>query len=418
MDESLLDAGRILPDKILGRPGLIAPNSLLRSALFSAAGGKRELLQRVKVASLSNIEITYTGARLGQTDLDIWHGLLGLPRGEDGWREFSGRALLGEIGRQHGKSDREWLEAGVARLSATTVEVRSAGGKVTYGGSLVDEFVRSEEREGWWRVRLNRRLADLFTSAAWSLLDQSVRAQLARKPLAQWLHAFYASHTNPFPYSVSKLMELSGAGKGELWRFRDLLRPALQELENLTGWRCALDREKDMVTIRKSASSKLKEEKEDGVLDDSGEPKPQSDPRPVRQQADEGYRPTSQNEIEEDRLGIVYKPGNTRDQRILAEIYESFEDEAILEVVEFLKLDPYAGMPILDLDTRRTKYLPSNKGFAWAAAVMEELDKRMMDEMPSGEEMAALSERVKQQREEMARAQCVEVAASMGIKLS
>lgn len=418
-------APQILPPAILGKPGLAVPNSLLRSALFSAAGGKRELLQRVRVASLSNVEITYTGARLGQADLDIWHGLLGLPMGEDGWCEFAGRAFLEKIGRSHGKGDREWLEIGVARLSATTVEVRCEPAGKVYGGSLVDEFVRVEEKDGWWRIKLNLRLANLFAAASWTIIDQSVRAQLARKPLAQWLHAFYATHRNPIPYSARKLMELSGAGKGELWRFRDLLRPALEEIENLTGWGCVLDKATDVVTVKKSTSGEREKEKEDGDFDDPdflfpGDPQADLDEGEGEDgQVEKGHHkaasPKSENRIEEDRFGIAYKPGNTRDARLLSEIYEDFSEECIAEVVEFLRCDPYGGEQYYEDSTlRKIKGVPWNRGYVWPTAVLDELWKRAM---PSAEEMREIKKKTQQQCAEEMRSRLAAAAAGAGIQM-
>ena len=50
------------------------------------------------------------------------------------------------------------------------------------------------------------------------------------KPLAQWLHGFYASHAQPFPMSIAKLHDLSGSEAGELWKFAQTLRKSLDHL--------------------------------------------------------------------------------------------------------------------------------------------------------------------------------------------
>lgn len=412
---------QILPAAIPGKPGLIVPNVLLRGALFSAAGGKRELLQRVRVASLSNIEITYTGARLGQGDLDIWHGLLCVSASADGWREFSARSFLAAIGRASGKTDRDWLETGVARLSATTVEVRhlpegGGEGKV-YGGSLIDEFVRVEGKDGWWRVRANPRLADLFAPNGWTLIDHKARAQLARRPLAQWLHAFYSTHATPIPYGAQKLMNLSGAGRGEVRRFRELLGPALCEVAAATGWLCTFDRSSDVVTVSKSQ----KLPKVVGAPPTPAAPVEGTDAADAEDDEEAAHDEArfahasqttpARREIQEDAMGIAYKPGNARDARLLSEIYEDFSEECIAEVVEFLRYDPYGGDQYYEDSTlRKIKGVPWNRGYVWPTAVHNELWKRAM---PGDEEMREIQEK----RADDTRSRLAAAAAEAGIQM-
>ena len=242
---------KILPFNVPPRAGVVAPNAILRSALFGAGKRVGKSVQRGKLASLEGIDILFTGFLLGQPDLDVWHALLGLEPDAEGWREFSARALLGQIGRNAGKADRERLENAVARLNASGVEIRAKD--ITYGGSLVDEFVKTE-RGGWWRIRLNPRLAALFGKDSWTAIDAAARAALAKKSLAQWLHGFYATHRAPFQISTNKLRELSGSGASNLFHFRAALRAALTDLGQATGWACLLN-ERDLVEIVKNPAA-------------------------------------------------------------------------------------------------------------------------------------------------------------------
>lgn len=246
----MTEIAKILPADVPPRAGVVAPNVILRSALFGAGKRVGQSVLREKLASLGGIDITFTGLLLSQADLDIWHGLLGLEPDADGWREFSARALLAQIGRDPGKGHRDRLENAIARLSANSIEIKSAG--ITYGGSLVDEFVKTD-RGGWWRIRANPHLAALFGKNSWTGIDAAARAALAKKPLAQWLHAFYSTHRTPLPISTSKLLELSGSGASSLFHFRSSLRAALAELERVTGWGCRLTLS-DLVEIVKNGA--------------------------------------------------------------------------------------------------------------------------------------------------------------------
>src|SRR2546430_5815497 len=79
-------------------------------------------------------------------------------------------------------------------------------------------------------MKLTSELADL-SPRGWTGLDWQQRRRLRRKPLALWLHAFYSTHAEPFPYSVAKLRELSGGQTAVIKRFRQNLRAALKQLK-------------------------------------------------------------------------------------------------------------------------------------------------------------------------------------------
>lgn len=241
--------GKVLPFWPEGRHGV--PNAILRSALFSVVErGKRKYMKRAEVASIQGLEIRYTGEQLDQSDLDAWQGLLSLARRQQlGDRvEFSIKPFLGMISRSDGKSDREWLKIAISRMSATTIEIRH--GDLTYGGSLIDEFYR-DERTGRYVIVLNEKLVNLFQPTAWTALDWNSRVNLKRQQLAQWLHAFYSTHSKPFAYKVETLRELSGSGVQVPRMFRFKLRKALDQVAAVTGWGWRIT-EDGLVEIQKS----------------------------------------------------------------------------------------------------------------------------------------------------------------------
>ena len=207
-----------------------APNAALRSALFAAIQGKgRRYLEGELLAAQDGITIRYTGARLDQSDLDVWEQALHLARTQAlGSRcYFTAHGFLRALGRRTSGTDQEWLKSVFRRLTATAVEL--SDGRLTYGGSLM-EFYRDEET-GRTVLEINPKLAPFFGSARWTQIDWEQRQRLRGKPLALWLHGFYASHAEPYRLRVAYLHKLSGSQTKQLWKFKQNLARALRDLE-------------------------------------------------------------------------------------------------------------------------------------------------------------------------------------------
>lgn len=249
----------ILPEWDAAGGGMVLPNCLVRSGLFSISKASGNiLLKRKKIPSAAGIGIVYTGPVLVQSDFDVWYGLLSLSksRHEQDVVEFGTKPLLVMLGRSTGKSDREWLKTSIAKLSATTIEVTF--GDLTYGGSLVDKFVRNETT-GRYVVKLNKELARLFAPNAWSVINFEDRSRLRYKPLAQWLHAFYSTHRNPLDYGVEKIMHICGSESKEVFDFRQRLRDALKAVSEVTGWTCCVNEDSDTVSVRKEVVAQIED---------------------------------------------------------------------------------------------------------------------------------------------------------------
>ena len=208
-----------------------APNAVLRGALFAAIQGKgRDSgLSEQLIATQDGVTIRYTGAQLDQADLDVWEQALHLVRTQALGTEchFTEKGFLKALGRQTGKSDRTWLRSAISRLTAATVEI--SNGRLTYGGSLVS-FSRDEDT-GHTVLEINPKLARFFSPTRWTQIDWEQRQQLRGKPLALWLHGFYASHAAPYPLRVEYLHKLSGSQTKRLRRFKENLAQALRDLE-------------------------------------------------------------------------------------------------------------------------------------------------------------------------------------------
>ena len=208
-----------------------APNTVLRGALFAAIQGKgRQYMHRKElIATQDGITIRYTGEQLDQADLDVWEQALHLARTQALGTEcrFTEKGFLKALGRSAGKSDRTWLRSVISRLTATAVEI--SDGRRTYGGNLMD-FYRDEDT-GRTVLGINPKLAPFFGRSQWTQIDWDQREQLRGKPLALWLHGFYASHAAPYPLKVEYLHKLSGSQTKQLRYFKRNLTQALRDLE-------------------------------------------------------------------------------------------------------------------------------------------------------------------------------------------
>ena len=208
-----------------------APNTVLRGALFAAIQGKgrQYMLRKELIATQDGITIRYTGEQLDQSDLDVWEQALHLARTQSLGTEcrFTEKGFLQALGRQPGKSGRTWLRSVISRLTATAVEI--SDGRRTYGGNLMD-FYRDEDT-GRTVLGINTKLAPFFGRSQWTQIDWEQRQQLRGKPLALWLHGFYASHAAPHALSVEYLHKLSGSQTKQLRKFKQNLAQALRELQ-------------------------------------------------------------------------------------------------------------------------------------------------------------------------------------------
>lgn len=235
-----LEEAPLLPDWPDQNRGV--PNLCLRSALFGVIRrGRRRAVKGEQVAAVKGLAIRYTGWRLDQGDFDVLAHALHLTgrhrKGDSAAKNFvrfKVKGFLKAIGRQAGKSGREWLKDSLRRLTATAVEISmdthhpyDVTETLSYAGSLVEEFYYND-REQTYFLRINPKLATLF-DAGWTRLEWRQRL-LLKTDLAKWLHGFYASHRTPYPVKVATLHHLCGSESRRLVDFRRNLRVAMEEL--------------------------------------------------------------------------------------------------------------------------------------------------------------------------------------------
>ena len=197
-------------------PVRAVPNGFLRSALFGAiAKGKRAYLERQEIHAQEGVRIVYTGARLDQGDLDVWETVLHTVRLQALGNQCRVTAyqLLKVLGKTDTGINRDTLDRRLSRMKATGVDVTV--GRYGYEGSLIDEVFRDKETRQYV-IRLNPKLSALFAADQFTQVEWGVRHALDGKPLAQWLHGFYASHAKPFPMKAETLLKLAGSENANL----------------------------------------------------------------------------------------------------------------------------------------------------------------------------------------------------------
>lgn len=226
------------------------PNAVLRSALFGIVGkGLRRYEENALKASINGITVKFTGNRLDQNDLDVWleciNRLKEVKAGE--MVKFSSYGFLKAIGRKTGKYEYEWLKSCLTRLAACLIEL--GDGRLFYSGHILDEKYRDEESHEFIIV-MNPKFIVFFTSDMWTGLSIEERKKLKGKQLSLWLHGFFNTHREPFPYKVDSIRNLSGSDTKSLKKFKQNLKKSLDDLSSATGWKCWIDGN-DLVHVSK-----------------------------------------------------------------------------------------------------------------------------------------------------------------------
>jgi len=230
-------------------------NSMARSALFAAIGSDdRQLLNKVVLVSQNGIQIIFTGEQLNQDDHDLFMLLVYManhrPFGE--LVRVPASAILAELGRGRGGNAHERLKRAMHRLVTATINIKING--INFIGHLLDTAFQDEnepKERRYWNYRLNPEVGVLFGYTQFTIIDWEQRKKLKQKELAKWLQGFYATHADPFPLSVSYLWKLCGSKTKELWKFRQNLKIALEDVKQtgaILSWQ--ID-EKDIVYIER-----------------------------------------------------------------------------------------------------------------------------------------------------------------------
>lgn len=237
------------PDRVRG-----VPNAALRGSLFGVSKTRATAKTRTLLATVGNIEIRFQGVRFNQRDLDTWEMLLHLARQQPLGNKVTFRAneILKALGRPTSGDQHEFLKEEITRLRGGTVEIKWIEKEKVFGGSLVSNYYRDDSTDEWVVVFDEKMLA-LYDNG-YTHVNWEQRQALRHNSLAQWLHGFYTSHADPFPYKVETLMTLSGSTAKRVADFRRKLRAALEEVAEIgafMSWEIDKD---DLVHVKKVPS--------------------------------------------------------------------------------------------------------------------------------------------------------------------
>ena len=208
------------------------PTELTRVSLFGLIRrGRRKVLNWEKLDSRADIQVQYFGCQLDQADADLWLACLRAGRGVPmGQRIYMTRAaLLKEINRRDGTSDRKWLEASLDRMSGAALKItmQRNGKTIKVTSGMLKWGI--EEETGAMFIRLDPDGASLFDNLAY--LGWEERFALSSN-MAKALQLYISGHQAGKPHSqpISNIMHWCGY-KGRLRQFRAALPHALKELE-------------------------------------------------------------------------------------------------------------------------------------------------------------------------------------------
>jgi hypothetical protein len=229
---SPLPSTNLLPPYVDGK--FVVPNWLARSAVCAVCGrGDRRTLGSngvlEVVASYKGTKISASGEQPDQHDLTAFLGVLALAQRLGG--RVSDPISLGtpEVLREmertaSGSTNRRWLKASLTRWSEFQLCIEI--GQVLFSGSLISEL-NIDDVSGKLVIRLHPDLPALFGAGMWTRFPAAHRSQLKEKPLALWLQAFFATHSQPEGMRVDNLCKWSGSGTADIQGFTRMLDKAL-----------------------------------------------------------------------------------------------------------------------------------------------------------------------------------------------
>lgn len=235
------------------------PNDLVRSALFTVSvKDDRQIFNKVRLATMGQVELIYSGPELRQKELDVFlqlvHYQRSSPMGE--LVSFRAHGMLQALGWTTGTRGYGELEECIERLKAADVKISARDGAFErgYSGRLIRSFEYKKElssgRTLEWGVRLEPTILALFSNVSYSAIDWAQRKELG--PLAKWLHSFYSTHSEPYALKVDYLHRLCGSRQKSMRRFKQAVRDAVEQLVEVGFFESAVVDEAGLVRVKRA----------------------------------------------------------------------------------------------------------------------------------------------------------------------
>lgn len=239
-------------------------NPMAKCALFAAVKERQHFKEYVLVGVVNGMKVEFAGEQFNQDDHDTLLQLVKMalhqPFGEDVFQSVN--AVLAGLGRHTQQEQRTQLFEQVSRLVRGTLRITPPK-MDRYEGHLLDDATTPEDQKSQPRLRrnlsyrLNPKFAFFYNSAAYTLFDWRERVKIKGRgsELAKWLHLWIIGNAEQFAHKVETICDKCGSRIKELYKFRQLLRQALDLLKEagvITAWR--IDTVTDLVTIERTPS--------------------------------------------------------------------------------------------------------------------------------------------------------------------
>ena len=219
----------------------VMSNDILRSGLFSSAKriepSDQSFVSERPIAAIGSTKISLTGYTLDQVDYQVYESLV--KQFKVGGIDLEMRLvdLVKLIGWDRGGNQLESLIISLKKLNSARIEIDTP--EYQYFGGLVDRAVY-EKSTGIVNLKLGTEIAKMYASDNWTMLHVSKRSLLGKNLLARWIYGFMMTHKTPFPYSIEKLMQLSGNNGIQKGDFKAKLKKACILINEKLGWECKL----------------------------------------------------------------------------------------------------------------------------------------------------------------------------------
>lgn len=220
---------QLLPDIFEDKRAI--PNCFLRGALFGMVRkGRRALVGDMPIFTMSQYDLTFTGYKLDQNDLEVWDTLIYLAkeRKVDNKLRITLYDLCQQLKIIGTNTSYEAILKRVQRLQLGQVKIKLNDKE--FGGSLLNNYFVDKAGDGKLVIEYNKRLTPLFTDGDYTLISADIRHLLGDNQLARWLCNFYESHREPIPFAIDFIQKLCRS-ENTLKDFKYKLKMALQEVK-------------------------------------------------------------------------------------------------------------------------------------------------------------------------------------------
>ncbi|MBS3964250.1 MAG: hypothetical protein KGZ80_07110 [Methylomonas sp.] len=212
------------------------PNIFLRSALFSIDKDDNSVLSGVVLPSAKPYQLTYTGCRLHQYDLDLWQTVIHLARGRRFSEEIiikSSDLYLTQDRVRNGKRDKR-IDERLSAMAKCEIEIKNTEtDEIVFKGGLLQSYrLENINKSISYKIVIGDALKPLFRYDRFTHVNWEIKQRLSGQFLAQWLHGYISTHISLFPLSLMYIKQLCASSAKEAWRFKETLMNALNELAN------------------------------------------------------------------------------------------------------------------------------------------------------------------------------------------